>query len=121
MSTREKKVRKNKIRELNDRFRTSAFNGGKIRADGEVFITRGVANLSLDEQMSLTLKVQYYQDFNAGDDPYGEHDFGKIVHSDVVYFWKIDYYNKDMTGGSEDPSDPIKTTRVLTLLRADEY
>ena len=34
--------------------------------------------------------------------------------------FKIDYYNKQMDAGSEDPADPERITRVLTLMLAME-
>ena len=37
------------------------------------------------------------------------------------YFFKIDYYDKNTEFGSPDPADPAVTTRVLTIMRADEY
>jgi len=36
-------------------------------------------------------------------------------------FFKIDYYDKTLEWGSEDPSDPEKTTRVMILMLASEY
>ena len=39
----------------------------------------------------------------------------------VKVFWKIDYYDKTMKNGSNDPSNEELTTRVLTIMKAEEY
>ena len=62
-----------------------------------------------------------FKAFSAGNDPHGEHDFGNFEVEGENYFFKIDYYSPDLEGGSEDPADPKKTTRVLTIMRAEEY
>jgi transposase-like protein len=37
------------------------------------------------------------------------------------FFWKCNYYDKEMEFGSEDPSNPERTTRVATLMLASDY
>jgi hypothetical protein len=34
--------------------------------------------------------------------------------------FKIDQYDRDLTGGSEDPADPQATPRMMTVLLAEE-
>ena len=62
-----------------------------------------------------------FDDFNADNDPHGEHDFGAFQIEHLKFFWKIDYYDKDLCYGSENPTDPDVTERVLTLMLAEEY
>ncbi len=40
-------------------------------------------------------------DFNSDNDPYGKRDFVKVKVDGEKYFAKIDYYNQDMSKGSE--------------------
>ena len=58
---------------------------------------------------------------DPGNDPYGEGDFGSIEVGGQTIFWKIDYYGKDLASGSPDPADQSVTTRILTVMLAEEY
>jgi Protein of unknown function (DUF3768) len=84
-------------------------------------MTDGVAALPEGDLAQLLAKVRSFNEFTNDNDPHGEHDFGNIQLAGQTYFFKLDYYAPDMDGGSEDPADPTKTTRVLTIVRADEY
>ena len=103
-----------RIAKLNDEFRTT------FRA-GRVVLTNGVNCLPEDQLLEVLHKVKTFNDFNDGNDPLGEHDFGAFEHNGVRYFFKIDYYDKTMAFGSNDPANPEKTTRVLTIMTAGEY
>ena len=104
-----------RIRELNDMFRT-CFIGGRV------LITEGITDLGDSFTSSCAEAVQRFTDFSTDNDPYGEHDFGSFIHpSGGKVFWKIDYYDLDLKSGSEDPADPAKTKRVLTVMLASEY
>lgn len=114
MSDENEREKTMKIRFLNDRFRRT-FNGGKV------LMTSGVSELSLPQQITLMNFVRTFDDFSEDNDPYGEHDFGKIELNGTAYFWKIDYYDMDFECLSPDPSDETVTNRVLRVMRADEY
>jgi Protein of unknown function (DUF3768) len=103
-----------RIRELNDQFRTT-FDGGRI-----VF-TAGIDALAEDVKEEVVQKVANYDDFTADNDPHGEHDFGLFKIAEHTFYWKLDYYDADGIYGSEDPSDPQQTTRVLTVMLNHEY
>jgi hypothetical protein len=113
---------RNKIAELNDRFRVSlgipAFSGG---IPGKVVMTAGIAALPADDITAVLTKVREFSIFTPDNDPRGEHDFGTFEQAGEHGFWKIDYYAPDMIHGSEDPADPCKTARVLTIMLASEY
>ncbi len=109
-------VYRGKIRELNDSFRKHENFGGRV------VLTSGVANLEGEEIRDIYKHVISFDDFNEKNDPHGEHDFGAFENKGSKFFWKIDYYDKnDMESGSEDPSNPEKTCRVLTVMFASEY
>jgi hypothetical protein len=103
-----------RVRLLNDNFR-STFIGGRL------LMTAGVNELPVDTKARVLLAVQSFRDFTTDNDSHREHDFGSFDIDGETYFFKIDYYALDLAGGSEDPADPEKTTRVLTIMRADEY
>ena len=103
-----------RIRELNDAFRTSL-------SGGRVMMTAGIDALDGDVKATIIREVATFGDFNADNDPHGEHDFGAIEVAGLKVFWKIDAYDLTMTYGSEDPANPDVTTRVMTIMLADEY
>lgn len=86
-------------------------------------LTAGVSALPELQRSRVLKAVQSCEDsaFDKANDPYGEHDFIAFDIEGQPYFVKIDYYDVDMKFGSEDPADPEKTVRVLTIMRADEY
>jgi hypothetical protein len=66
-------------------------------------------------------RVERFDAFTPDNDPHGERDFGAFEEGGERIFWKIDYYDRTLRAGSEDPSDPRQTVRVLTIILASEY
>ncbi len=110
---------RDRIRELND-----AFRKGQRPDLGRVVITTGVREIVAAwplGELGVYEAVRRFDDFTEDNDPNGEHDFGTFEHAGKRCFWKLDYYDRTLEYGSKDPSDLSLTTRVLTIMLAEEY
>ena len=105
---------KERIKQPNDALRMT-LRGGRV------LLTVGVNALPDDLKAFALQRTRTFTDFSTDNDPYREHDFGSFELAGQTFFWKIDYYDERCEFGSQDPSDPSKTTRVLTLMLASDY
>jgi hypothetical protein len=103
-----------RIRELNDQLRTH-------HTGGRILMTRGIASLPLKAQLAMLVLLRSFTAFDKDNDPYFEHDMGSLEINGTSILWKIDYYDNKLEYGSPDPANPSVTTRVLTLMLAEEY
>jgi len=69
----------------------------------------------------VAARLRTFEAFDVENDPYQEHDYGVLVIEGETLFFKIDYYNLALDGLSDDPTDPLVTARVLTIMLAAEY
>lgn len=110
---------------LNDWLRANLASPGSNR----VVMTIGIAKLIGDvalfrgfrKRAELLRTIRDFDVFDVDNDPHGHRDLGLFEFEGARCMWKIDYYDRDLAFGSEDPADPFKTVRVLTILRAEEY
>ena len=104
-----------RIRALNDRFRTRG------EGNGSLVVTEGVAERGPTFVLKALGAVRGFTDFSEDNDPWGEHDFGAVMVDGQKLFWKLDYYDRYLAQGSEDPANEGLTHRVLTIMLAEEY
>ncbi len=106
--------RTDRIRDLNDAFRTT-LEGGRC------LFTAAVSDMGIPFATAALAAVRTFETFTSDNDPYSEHDFGSFEIGEERLFWKIDYYDRSLEFGSNDPADPAQTKRVLTIMLAEEY
>ena len=102
------------IARLNDMLRTKGIGG-------EIYATPGVINLSHSMRARVLKAITQFSEFSENNDPYNEHDFGKVEVEGESFFFKIDAYDLNLQFASDNPLDPAKTRRVMTIMRAEEY
>jgi hypothetical protein len=108
------KAKTTRIRELNDAFRKT-FHGGRV------MMTSGVAAMPEETKQKVFAAIKTFTAFDEGNDPHSEHDLVSVEVDGETFFWKCDYYDRDIRFGADDPSDPEHTTRIATILLASEY
>lgn len=106
--------RAEQIARLNDQLR-------KTGTGGTIMITQGVRAITGFDSEVLAAELANYKDFDSDGDPHGERAFGALTHLGSDVLWKIDYYDKELEYGSDDPADPDFTHRVLTVMLASEW
>ncbi|WP_267414342.1 DUF3768 domain-containing protein [Sphingomonas sp. GC_Shp_4] len=99
---------------MNDAFRRNP-------SRGQMMATVGVVALGSGALPAVLQLVREYSDFTANNDPYGEHDLGTMTWNGAKLFWKIDYYDVDLRFASPDPTDPLVTVRMLTIMLSEEW
>lgn len=103
-----------RIAELNDMLRQTFWGG-------QLLMTQGVQQLPDDVTDHIFNAVMNFDNFTEANDPYCEHDFGRLKVRGYTIIWKIDYYDLGMEYASPDPADPDVTCRALTIMLAEEY
>ena len=103
-----------RIRALNDELRQHLTGGTAV-------MTPGVAALGPEAVERIFKTIAVFDDFCHANDPHQEHDFGSFDADGHTIMFKINYYDKALSGHSPDPSDPSVTERVITIMLAEEY
>ena len=102
-----------RIRALNDELRQHL-------AGGVAVMTPGVSALGQEAVDRIVKTVAVFDDFCHANDPYEEHDFGSFEAEGNTIFFKIDYFDRNLKYLSPDPTDPVVTVRVITVMLADD-
>jgi hypothetical protein len=104
-------MERSSMRALNDALRQT-FTGGRV------VVSPGVLSLPPQANAEVLERVRGFSAFDAENDPY--HDFGRFDLAGVTYCFEVDCYAREIHA-SKDAVDTGKATRVLTIMRADEY
>lgn len=117
--TREEIETATKIRQLNDKLRKT----GPHRNDDLIVVMGDLAQDDPELQILALHQARQFDAFTEDNDPYGEHDCATFkiptaLCREEEFMFKIDYYDRNLEFGSNDPADPTITRRVMTLMYA---
>jgi len=105
----------------NDQFRRAIIDPPKSAVAGRLLVTPGVVDCGPDFMQEAIQLTADFDAFSPDADPYALHEMGVITVKGETVWWRIDLYDLQYEYGSEVPSDPEQTRRVLTILLPSEY
>jgi hypothetical protein len=116
-------------RRLNDlaRTRPETVNASWVMTQGVLHLMTGdedapdASTRAVKGVTALRAAIAQFSDWDEGNDPYGEHDFGAFDLLGERLFFKIDYYHPDHDTHAPVPSNIELCRRVLTVMLAEEY
>ncbi len=114
------------IARQNDAFRrhvclNAPYPDGMPALEGRLVVTAALQGEGLSFALDCMWWIGRVEQFGEENDPEGHHDFGAVEVRGRKVFWKIDAYDSDYAYGSEDPSDPAQTARVLTIMFPSDW
>ena len=105
----------------NDHFRVTVLTG--CTTGGKAFTTRAFSLQPKALRIEVMDSVCNFSNWTTepAELDYEEHDYGSLACQGNNYFFKIDYYSDETCHwASDDPTNPTKTFRILTIgLQAD--
>jgi len=80
--------------------------------------SEGVDSLNCYGLILQAIQIYDFNEHKVLDDP---HDFGVIWIEHQAVFWEIQCFENDLRTAAVDPSNPVTTARVLTIMLDEEF
>ena len=71
-----------RVAELNDKLRDKILYANPIK--DKINMTKGISELTSQQQLYILNRVKNFKDFNKGDNPHGERDFGAFNNEEDI-------------------------------------
>jgi hypothetical protein len=88
------------------------------RSECLIKTSKGVDSLNCYDLILRAIQSYDFNEHKAVDDT---HDFGVIWIEDQAVFFEIQCFENDLRTAAVDPSNPVTTARVLTIMLDEEF
>jgi hypothetical protein len=112
---------RDRIRQLNDQCRQGLDPTARIMITAHCLATFACGESLASQALAQAALMAAVRGFSFADDDQSERDFGELSVAARRVWFKIDYYDRALEFGSENPADASVTCRVLTIMLPEDY